>query len=53
MSILTDWYQANQLSLNVNKTVLIKFWPESKPFTVNVGNVVLSNSKSTKSLGIT
>ena len=53
MSILTDWYHANQLSLNVNKTVLIKFWPESKPFTVKIGDVELKNSNSTKFLGVT
>ena len=52
MSILTDWYHANQLSLNVNKTVLIKFWPDLKPFTVKIGDVELNNSNSTKFLGM-
>ena len=53
MSILTDWYCANQLSLNVNKTILIKFWPDSKPLTVKIGDVELNNSNSTKFLGVT
>ena len=53
MSILTDWYQANQLSLNVNKTVLVKFWPDKKPFTIKVGEITLVNTKSTKFLGVT
>ena len=26
MMLLMDWFKANQLSLNVNKTVLLKFW---------------------------
>ena len=51
MSVLAGWYHANQLSLNVNKTVLIKFWPDSKPFTVKIGDVELNNSSSTKFLG--
>ena len=29
MLALVDWYKANQLSLNINKTVLIKFWPNN------------------------
>ena len=51
--VLTDWYRVNQLFLNVNKTVLIKFWPDSKPFTVKIGDVKLNNSSSTKFLGLT
>ena len=27
MILLSDWYKANQLSLNIDKTVLLKFWP--------------------------
>ena len=53
MTVLTDWYHANQLSLNVNKTVIIKFWPDSKPFTVKIGDVKLRNSSSTRFLGMT
>ena len=48
-----DWYRANQLSLNVNKTVLVKFWPSGNPFTIKVGDIELANSKCTKFLGIT
>ena len=29
MSLLIDWYKVNQLSLNISKTVLIKFWPNN------------------------
>ena len=53
MTVLTDWYCANQLSLNVNKTVLIKFWPDLKPFTVIIGDIELRNSSSTRFLGVT
>ena len=53
MSILTDWYWANRLSLNVNKTVLVKFWLDRKPFTIKVGEITLVNTKSTKFLAVT
>ena len=52
MALLMDWYHANQLSLNVNKTVLVKFWPTATPFKIKIGDVELPNSKSTKFLGV-
>ena len=53
MGMLTDWFKANQLSLNVEKTILIKFWPNNAPFEVNIGNSTIKNSSSTKFLGVT
>ena len=52
MLLLTNWYKANQLSLNVSKTVLIKFWPEGKTFKIKIGNTEITNSHYTKFLGV-
>ena len=52
MGLLSDWYKANQLSLNIDKTVLLKFWP-TEPFVLKVGNTTLENSPSTWFLGVT
>ena len=52
MSILTDWFRANKLSLNVSKLVLLKFWPEGKKFDIEVEGVSIGNSNYTKFLGI-
>ena len=27
IGLLMDWFKANQLSLNMEKTTMIKFWP--------------------------
>ena len=50
MSILTEWYRANKLSLNVNKTFLLKFWPDGKAFDVEVDSTHIVNSNHTKLL---
>ena len=52
MSILMDWYKTNKLSLNVDKTVLLKFWPGDKPFTINVESTKIKNSQHTRFLGV-
>ena len=51
MVILMDWYKANKLSLNVDKTVLLRFWP-SIDFRINVGNTTISNIHCTRYLGV-
>ena len=53
MILLMDWYRANKLSLNVNKTVLLKFWSDNKPFKQNVNGVEICNTTKTKFLGVT
>ena len=50
MNLLTDWYKANQLSLYINKTVLMKFWPH-EPFEIKIGHSIIDNS-CTKFLGV-
>ena len=52
MSILTEWYRANKLSLNVNKTVLLKFWPDGKAFDVEVDGTHIVKSNHAKFLGL-
>ena len=51
MILLSEWYKANQLSLNIDKTVLSKFWP-NEPFVLKVGDTTLENSPNTKFLGV-
>ena len=51
MRPLTDWYQANKLSLNVAKTVLLKFWPEGKCFELEIEGVNIENAHQTIFLG--
>ena len=52
MSILTNLYRGNKLSLNINKIVLLKFWPDGKKFYIEVEGVSIVNSNYTKFLGI-
>ena len=51
MLILMDWYKANKLSLNVDKTVLLKF-SLTIDFRINVGNTTICNTHCTKHLGV-
>ena len=30
MGLLLDWFQANKLTLNLNKTVMMQFWPKKE-----------------------
>ena len=46
-----DWYKANKLSLNVDKIVLLRFWP-STDFRINMGNTAISNTHCTRYLGV-
>ena len=36
MSILDDWFRANQLLLNLSKTVSMLFWPNGKGLKINM-----------------
>ena len=51
MLILMDWYKTNELYLNVDKIVLLRFWP-STDFGINVGNAYISNTHCTRYLGV-
>ena len=53
MLALVGWYKANQLSLNIDKTVLIKFWPNNdKEFRIKIGQIDVINQSHTKFLGV-
>ena len=52
IDMIIDWFKANQLSLNIEKTVMIKFWPNNSPFEIKIDNLTIKNSKSTKFLRI-
>ena len=34
IELLLDWFKANLLSLNMEKTTMIKFWPDTTPFEI-------------------
>ena len=52
VALLSDWYRANKLSLNMHKTVLLKFWPEGRSFDINTEGVPLVNEHHVKFLGV-
>ena len=52
MSLLMCWYKANKLSLNLGKTVLLKYWPDAMGFNIMIDGVEIKNEKYTKFLGI-
>ena len=52
LEILMEWFKANQLSLNLSKSVLMYFW-ESKDHTpLVVNNIEIPTSNSTKFLEV-
>ena len=54
MILLVDWFKANKLSLNLNKTVGMKFWhSENEQFDLNIDGLSIPLVKSTKFLGVT
>jgi len=56
MSILTDWFRANKLSLNLTKTNCVLFrpkgWTINRPFNLILGSEQLALTNSTKFLGL-
>ena len=51
MELLTFWFRANQLSLNMGKTVLMTFW-DTPNMNVIVDNTVIPHVEQTKFLGV-
>ena len=43
IDMLIDWFNVNQLSLNLEKTVIIKFWPNNSPFEIKIDNLTIQN----------
>ena len=52
LTILLDWFKTNQLSLNLNKTVLMHFWPGKRRIKILVNNIVIPQVTSCKFLGV-
>ena len=41
VSLFIDWFKANQLLLNLDKTVLIKFWSNDTSFNISCRGLTL------------
>ena len=52
MELLIQWFKANQLSLNMSKTTLVRFWPNNNTFTININNEPITESEVTRFLGV-
>ena len=54
MNTLVDWFKANKLTLNVEKTICVLFQPtgSSKEFDVEINGIIIKNSFNTKFLGM-
>ena len=53
MNLLADWFQAKTLSLNLNKTVLMAFWPSNHSFNVTIDGHSTPQVHSARFLGVT
>ena len=52
LHLMMDWFKANKLSLNLNKTVAMKFWSNDNNFTIEAEGIKLPLVGSTKFLGV-
>ena len=52
MELLIQWFKANQLSLNMSKTMLVRFWPDNSNFIIEVNNEPIKEAEATKFLGV-
>ena len=52
LTILLDWFKANQLSLNLNKTTLMHFWPGERKLIISIDDIAIPQVNSCKFLGI-
>ena len=52
LKLMIEWFKANKLSLNLNKTVGIKFWDNKKPFTLHIDNMIIQMAEYTKFLRV-
>ena len=47
-----DWFKGNKLSLNLDKTVGMKFWDSDNNFKLNIDDTTIPMHSSTKFLGV-
>ena len=52
LTILLDWFKANQLSLNLNETILMHFWPGKRKIIISIDDIVIPQVSSCKFLGV-
>ena len=52
LTLMMDWFKANALSLNLDKTVGMKFWDSSNLFTLKVDDMPISMTNCVKFLGL-
>ena len=52
ISLMTDWFNANKLSLNLYKTVAMQFWNNNANLELCVGNLKIPLVECTKFLGV-
>ena len=52
LEILFDWFKANQLSINLEKTVMMQFWSKHEKIKIKAMNNLIPNVRSTKFLGV-
>ena len=52
LNLMTSWFCANKLSLNLVKTVAIKFWNNKRNFQLHVNNSSIPIVNNTKFLGV-
>ena len=52
MEMLIDWFRANQLSINLDKTVIMHFWSKDDHIKIRVMDNPIPYVRSTKFLGV-
>ena len=52
MEMLLDWFRANQLSINLEKTVMMQFWSKYDKIKIRVMDNPIPYVRSTKFLGV-
>ena len=50
--ILSEWFKANQLSLNISKMVLMQFWPIHSRWDIKIDGQAIPNVNEHKFLGV-
>ena len=52
LKLLDEWFKANQLSLDLSKTVLMNFWQNGKDIKLDLENTPIPTVTTTKFLGV-
>ena len=52
LNLMTDWLNANKLSLNLHKTAAMQFWNNNTNLELHVDNIKIPVVESTKFLGV-